>query len=234
MVAGKERSPSKSQRKMKDLEGWNLHIDVCFTITQTWNNVQGLADIGVYTEVDVLEQWKSRKNRFNACGEIKDAIREYYGGYYKPDRAINEISDLNQTGTVQKYLKDMHKLNVYAEMTDQHLFNIILNAIIPCLRQAMAHYEDLCTNLYNWKEKLLHMDSIGTKFEQKEQDNERIGQKKNRSLKQQVQLSRGKEQSAKKNAEFVPKEAWDKQTVDGRCMKCRRSNHWTSDCKAPS
>ena len=54
-----------------------------------------------------MEWWKSNKHRFNACEEVKKAIREYYGDYYKPDRAFNEISDLKQTGTVPKYLNDI-------------------------------------------------------------------------------------------------------------------------------
>ena len=74
---------------MKDLEGWILQMDNYFTITQTGNKVQRLAHIGLYTEGDALAWWKSNKDRFNAWEEVKDAIREYYGDYYKPDRAFN-------------------------------------------------------------------------------------------------------------------------------------------------
>ena len=85
---------------MKDLEGWILQMDDYFTITQTLNEVQRLAYVGLCTEGDVLEWWKSNNDRFNAWREVKTAIREYYGDYYKPDRAFNEISDLKQIGTV--------------------------------------------------------------------------------------------------------------------------------------
>ena len=128
---------------MKELEGWILQMDNYFTITQTRIEVQRLAYVGLGTEGDALEWWKSNKDRFNAWGEVKDTIREYYGNHYKPDRALNEISDLKQTGTVQKYLNDIDRLNVYGKMTDQHLIDIILNSITSRLRQAMAHYEDL-------------------------------------------------------------------------------------------
>ena len=78
------------------------------------------------------------------------AIREYCGEHYKPDRAFNEISDLKQTGTIQKYLNDINRLNVCGKMTDHHLINLILNVITPRLRQAMAYYEDLRSDPSNW------------------------------------------------------------------------------------
>ena len=74
-----------------------------------------------------MEWWKSNKDRFYAWEEVKDAIREYYSDHYKLDRAFNKICDLKQEGTVQKYLNDINRLNVYAKMTDDHLINIILN-----------------------------------------------------------------------------------------------------------
>ena len=119
----------------------------------------------------MLEWWKSNKHRFNAWREVTAAIREYYSDHYKLDRAFNKISDLKQTGTVWKYLNDIDRLNVYAKMTDHHLINIILNGITPCLRQAIAHYEDLHSDPFKWKEKILHMDFITTEFHKKEQDN---------------------------------------------------------------
>ena len=109
-------------------------MDDYFTITQTCNEVQRLAYVGLCTEGDASEWCKSDQHRFYAWGEVKDAIREYYGNHYKPDRAFNEISDLKETGTVQKYLNDIDRLNVYAKMTDHHLINIILNDITPRLR----------------------------------------------------------------------------------------------------
>ena len=44
----------------------------------------------------------------------------------------------------------------------------------------------------------------------------------------------GESGSEKKKGEFVPKEVWDKRNVEGRCMKCGRSNHQARDCKTPS
>ena len=79
------------------------------------------------------------------------AIREYHGNHYKPDRAFNEISDLKQMSTVQKYLNHIDRLNVYAKMTDHHLLNIILKDITPRLCQAMTHYEHLHSDPYKWK-----------------------------------------------------------------------------------
>ena len=40
--------------------------------------------------------------------------------------------------------------------------------------------------------------------------------------------------SEKKKGEFVTKEVWDKRKIEGRCMKCGRSNHQARDWKAPS
>ena len=130
----------------------------------------------------MLEWWKCNNHRFNACKEVKDAIREYYGDHYKLDRALNEISDLKQTGTVQKYLNDMDRLKVYAKMTDHHLINIILKSITTRLHQAMALYEDLFADLSKWKEKVLHMDFITTEFQKKKQDNKSKDYGKKRGL----------------------------------------------------
>ena len=143
-------------------------MDDYFTIIQTCNEVQWLAYVGLCMEGEALELWKSNKHRFNAWREVADAIKEYYGDHYKPDRAFNKINDLKQTGTVQKYLNDIDRLNVYAKITDHHHINIILNSITPRLRQAMAHYEDLRSYPSKWKEKLLHMDFITTEFQKEE------------------------------------------------------------------
>ena len=191
---------------MKDLEGWILQIDDSFTITPTHNEVQRLAYVGLCTEGDALEWWISNKHRFNAWREVTAAIKEYYGDHYKLDGAFNKISDLKQTGTVQKYLDDIDRLNVYVKMTDHHLINIILNSITPCLRQAMAHYEDLRSDPSKWKEKLLHMDFITTEFQKKEQDNRSKGQGKKRGLDKRIQLRGGESGNEKKKGEFVPEE----------------------------
>ena len=119
---------------------------------------------------------------------------------------FNEIGDLKHKGTVQKYLNDINRLNVYAKMTDNHLINIILNGIIPRLCQAIACYENLHSNLSKWKEKLLYMDFITTEFQKKEQDNRSKGQGKKRNLHEQIQLRGGEVGSEKKKAEFVPQE----------------------------
>ena len=122
----------------------------CFTNTQIWNEVQQLAYIDLCIKGDALQWWKSNKYRFNAWEAVKVVIIEYYGDYYKLDRAFNKISDLKQTGTVQKYLIDIDRLNVYARMTNNHLINIILNGITPRLRQAMAHYKELHSDPSKW------------------------------------------------------------------------------------
>ena len=48
----------------------------------------------------------------------------------------------------------------------------------------------------------------------------------------QIQLRVGEVGSEKKKAEFVPKEVWEKQKEEERCMKGRRSNEQAEDCKA--
>ena len=207
--------------------------DYC-TITQTRNEVQRLAYVALYTEGDALERWKSNKHRFNAWREVTNAIREYYGDHYKPDRAFNEISDLKQTGPVQKYLNDIDRLNVHAKMTDHHLINIILNGITPRLCQAMVHYEDLRSDPSKLKEKLLHMDFFPIEFQKKEQHNRSKDHGKKHGLDERIQLRGGESGNEKKKGKFVPKEVWDKQKEEGRCVKCGRSNHQARDCKALS
>ena len=167
---------------MKDLKRWMLQMDNYFTITQTRNKQQWLACVALCTESEALEWWKVNRHRYVTCEEVKDAIRDYYGDHYKPDRAFNKIRDLKQTGIVQKYLNYIDGLNVSAKMTDHYLINIILNGITPRYRQAMAHYEDVCSELCKWKQRLLHVGIITTEFEKKEQDNRSKRQGKKRGL----------------------------------------------------
>ena len=117
-------------------------MDDYFTIMQTWNKVQSVAYIGLCTEGDPLQLWKSNKHWFNDKEEVIDSIKKYYGNHYKPDGAFNEISDLKQTDTVQKYLNNIDRRNVHANMTDYHLIIIILNGSTPVLRQGVTHYGD--------------------------------------------------------------------------------------------
>ena len=147
---------------------------------------------------------------------------------------FNEIGDIKQTGAVQKYLHDIDRLNIYAKITDDHLINIILNGIISRLRQAMAHYKDLLSDSYNWKENLLHMDFITSEFQKKEQDNRSKAQEKKHGLNERIWSRAGESGSEKKMGEIVPKEVWDERKVEGRCIKCGRGNHQAQDCKPPS
>ena len=50
MVAGKAPPTSKFLGNMKDLEGWMLQMEDYFTITQTRNEVQRLACVGLSIE----------------------------------------------------------------------------------------------------------------------------------------------------------------------------------------
>ena len=137
-------------------------MDDYFTIVQTRNVQQRLAYVSLCMEGDALEWWKANRHGYTTWEEVKDVIREYYGNHYKPDWDFDEFRDLKQTGTVQKYLNDIDRLNVYARMTDHHVSMIILNGIIPGVRQAMAHYEDLRSDPSKWKEKLFNMDFLTT------------------------------------------------------------------------
>ena len=91
-------------------------------------------------------------------------------------------------------------------MTDHHLVNIILNGVTPCLHQAIVHYEDRRSRLYKWKEKLLHIDFIATKFQKKYQNVTGNSQGKKRGLEDQVRLRGRAARSEKKEAKFVAKE----------------------------
>ena len=79
-----------------------LQMDDYFTITWTYNEPYRLGYVGLCMEREVLEWWKANRHRYTTWKEVKDAIREYYGNYYKPERAFKKISDLKLTNTVQK------------------------------------------------------------------------------------------------------------------------------------
>ena len=81
-----------------------------------------------------MEWWKANRHRSTVWEKVNNIIREDYDDHYKPNRVLNKISDVKQTGTVQKYLNDIDRLNIYIKMTDHYLLNIILNGIIPCFR----------------------------------------------------------------------------------------------------
>ena len=83
-------------------------------------------------------------------------------------------------------------------MIDHNLINIILSGNTPRLHQVMAHYEDLCSDQFKWKKKLLHMDFIRTEFEKKEQNNRSKGQRKKYGLEELVQLREADRGSEKK------------------------------------
>ena len=144
------------------------------------------------------------------------------------------ISDLKQTGTVQKYLSNINRLNIHAKMTDHHLINIMLNSIITRLCQPIAQQEDLPSGLSRLEEKPLYMNFITTSFEKKEQNNGSKSKDKGRGLEEQVQLRGGEAGSEKKKGEFVPKEVKDKRKVEGRCIKHKRSYHQAWDCNTLS
>ena len=76
-------------------------------------------------------------------------------------------------------------------MTDYHLIHIIWNSITSRLHQAVAHYEDLCSDLFKWNEKVLYVDIITAKFQKWEQDNRNKDREKKRSLEEQVWLTAG-------------------------------------------
>ena len=98
----------------------------------------------------------------------------------------------------------------------------------------MAHYEDFSSDLSKWKETVLHMDFVTTKFQKKEQDDRSKGQGKKYGLDERIQLRGGESGIEKKKCGFVLKEVCDKRKGERRCMKCRRSNHQAWDCKARS
>ena len=141
MVAGEGPPAAKFHGYMKNREGWILQIDNYFTIRQTSNKQQRLAYIGLCTKGELLERWKTNRYKYTTSKEVKDGMREYDCNHCKTDSTCNEIRDLKQTGTVQKYLNNVDRLNVYFKMKDHHLINIILNRMTPPLWQAMAHYE---------------------------------------------------------------------------------------------
>ena len=76
----------------------------------------------------------------------KKKIREYNGNHYNLDRAFNEISNLKLIGTIQKYLIEIDRLNIYAKIMDHYLIIIILNGITLRVRQAMAYYKTSALN----------------------------------------------------------------------------------------
>ena len=122
-----------------------------------------------------MEWWKANRHRSTVWEKVNNIIREDYDDHYKPNRVLNKISDVKQTGTVQKYLNDIDRLNICAKITNHHLMHIILNSISARLRQPITYYKNLHCDPSEWKEKLLHMDFITTEFQKKEQENQGKG-----------------------------------------------------------
>ena len=90
-----------------------------------------------------MKSCNANRHRYIRWDEVKDAIRKYYGNHYKPDGAFNKMSDFKQTSSIQQYLNDIDRLNIYAQITDYYLINIMVNSITPHLYQAMAYNKDL-------------------------------------------------------------------------------------------
>ena len=82
-------------------------------------------------------------------------------------------------------------------MIDYHLINFMLNWITLCHYQTVAHYKDLYYDLFKWKEKLLHIDFITTKFHKKEQYKRIKSQGKMFGLEDWIQLG-GEEAGSEK------------------------------------
>jgi len=207
-------------------------MDDYFIITRIRNEQQKLAYIGLCTEGKALEWWKANRHRYQEWSEVKEILRGYYGDHYQADKAYNDIVALKQTGSVQKYLNDLDKLNVYTEMTDHHLINIILNGIPSRLRLAMAHYEDLRSNPMRWKQKLLEMDVATTEFHHKDSNAKNEDKGKKHSFEDRTQLKRGDEPKDKPTfGESVFNSTKDKRRKEERCIKCGRKGHFLCDCK---
>src|SRR5437868_286021 len=205
---------------MEKLEGWLLQMDDYFTITRTQNERQRLAFVGLSTEGDALEWWKANRYRHDNWQDVKDAIHVYYGDHYRSDKAYNEIVGLRQTGTVQKYLTEIDRLNVYAGITDHHLINIVLNGISSHLRMSMAHYKDLRQRPNLWRQKLLEIDIATTEFQQKDRDSKSKDKGKKRSFENRIQLRGGEAPKEKKEGEVIPTEIWERRRSEGKYSKC--------------
>ena len=117
-------------------------------------------------------------------------------------------------------------------MRDHHLINIMLYSITPCLWPAMAHNKDLGHDPSKWKQKLLSLDFITTKFQEKESNNKCKCAGKKHGLEVQVDLRGEEVENKKKNDEFLSNEVWDKQNILGKCTRCGRSIHQARDWKA--
>ena len=146
-------------------------------------------------------------------------MRKYYSANYQLERAFKEIRGVKHTGAVQKYLNKIDRLKGHAKLTEHHVININLNSVTPRLCQAMAFYKDHCSNPFKWKQKLLHMDVITTKFPKQEQDNKSKSQEKMCTLEYQVQLKEAEAGRKKKKSEFVQREVWDQRKVRARYRK---------------
>jgi len=179
-----------------------------------------------------LEWWKANRHRYQEWSEVKEALRGYYEDHDQADKAYNDIVALKQTGSVQKYLNDVNKLNVYADMTDHHLINIILNGIPSRLHLAMAHYKDLRSNPIRWKQKLLEMDIATTEFHHKDSNAKNKNKGKKHSFEDRTQPKGGDEPKDKPTfGELVSNSTKDKRRTEERCIKCGHKGHFLCDCK---
>ena len=146
MIAGKAPPPSKFNGNRERLEGWLLQVTANFTITDTRNERQRLAFVGLCMAGKALDWWKANKDKFTSWAEVQTGIELYNGDHYRADRAHLEIHELSQTGPVQDNLNEIDRLNTYAKIPDMARINIIMNNVTGPLRRSMAHYEHLREN----------------------------------------------------------------------------------------
>lgn len=138
---------------------------------------------------------------------------------------------LKQTGTVQKYLNDLDRLNQYTDLSDNHLINIILNGIPLRLGLAMAYYEDLRMNPAQCKQKLIEIDVAIIHLQQKDTQAKHKDKGYKRSFEDRVQLpGRDPQPPTATRTERVPDTVKEKRKSEGCCIKDGRKGYSNLNC----
>lgn len=98
----------------------------------------------------------------------------------------------------------MYWVIVYANMTDNHIINIVLNGT-PCyFRIVMAHYQNLRATPIEWRRKLQEMDIINNKIQHKGREFQSKDKGKKGSFECVVQLKGGEAEKENPKGELVP------------------------------
>ena len=223
------------------LNGFLFQIEKYFVLQKVRNDDDKLAILSLCLASTALDWWRANECRYNTWQDAREALEAYYGDYYQADKAYQEILQLRQTGNVQDYLANIDRLNAYAQISDSELVRIILIGIKPELRRNMAHYESYRKEPIKWRKRLVEMDISTTElrtstrtYNERTSGNERFRTEQlNSNDRRRVNSNTALSTKSTTSSEYpkLPESVVTKRKIEGRCLKCGKSNHMIKDCR---